>query len=210
MILQEEFNNNGYENLLNSGNASEYGIHLEDIYDLEDAPRELLGLYISKQKDELFFLLDGSNNSINDICNSWDERIRIFTIANGRSKEVYKLKYNIVLLIVCSENEAERSSESNLFTTRKIVICGDISDKNKIIIDEIDAIELPFYMISTNDYSTNEALKAQLNQLLPNDENLLALMTKERKKEKRNNLTSTQVKTFNNDEYSLIKEWLKK
>ena len=71
-----------------------------------------------KQKDELFFLLDGSNNSINDICNSWDERIRIFTIANGRSKEVYKLKYNIVQLIVCSENEAERSSESNLWLFR--------------------------------------------------------------------------------------------
>lgn len=55
MILQEEFRKNGYKDILTGGIALEYGIKLEDIYDAEQKPEELLNIFISDPGDELFF-----------------------------------------------------------------------------------------------------------------------------------------------------------
>ena len=102
MILQEEFEKNGYKDICVGNIASEYEINLEDIFDVDKRPKELLGIYISEQRDDLFFLLSGNLMEINSLCDCWDDRIRVFTIINGRSKEIRKLKYNIVQLIVFS------------------------------------------------------------------------------------------------------------
>ena len=103
MILQEEFKKSGYKDLLVGDIASEYEVKLEDIFDLDQKPKELLSIFISNQRDELFFLLDGGMADIGSLCDYWDDRIRVFTIINGKSKEIHKLKYNIVQLIVYSE-----------------------------------------------------------------------------------------------------------
>ena len=68
MILQEEFRKNGYTDILKGDVASEYGINMEDIFDLDEKPEELLGIFISEQKDDLFFLLDGDSMEINSLC----------------------------------------------------------------------------------------------------------------------------------------------
>ena len=42
LILQNEFTSNGYINLLDGKNAINNGIDLEDLFDINDSPRELL------------------------------------------------------------------------------------------------------------------------------------------------------------------------
>ena len=59
MILQEEFKQSGYKDLLSEENTKIYKINLEDLFDLNDMPLELISIYISEKGDELFFIIDG-------------------------------------------------------------------------------------------------------------------------------------------------------
>ena len=209
MLLQEEFRENGYKDLLIEGNASEYEINLEDIFDQNQKPEELLSIFISAQKDELFFLLDGNLMKIDSLCDCWDDRIRVFTIINGKSKLIHKLKYNIVQLIVYSGNTPDKSREGNLLISRKIIIKGDMTDKNHILIDDEEAIELPFHMIPTDAFAADREQMHRLIQLLPKDVDLLALMEKQQKRVNRKEKEDVLDKSFKAQDYEKIKEWLK-
>ena len=153
MILQDEFKKSGYKDLLVGDIASAYEIELEDIFDLNQKPEELLSIFISEQRDDLFFLLNGDLVEIDSLCDNWDDRIRVFTIINGKTKAFQKLKYNIVQLIVCSGDTPDKSKEGNLLISRKIIIKGDMTDKNQIVIDDEEVIELPFHMIPTDTFA---------------------------------------------------------
>lgn len=66
-----------------------------------------MGLFISKQKDDLFFVLNGDivlkendEKPMDTLCDVWDNRIRVFTIINGKSETIRKLKYNIVFVFI--------------------------------------------------------------------------------------------------------------
>lgn len=210
MILQEEFKTNGYQDLLVGDIASEYEINLEDIFDLDQKPEELLSIFISDQRDELFFLLNGDLAEIDSLCDVWDDRIRVFTIINGKSKAIHKLKYNIVQLIVYSEGVPDRSPEGNLLISRKIIIKGDMTDKDRIVIDDDEVIELPFHMIPTDAFAPDVEQMKRLSQLLPEDEGLLALMEKKRKKVNKNKKEGVLDKSFGEQDYEMIKRWLKR
>ena len=209
MILQEEFKKNGYKNLLIGDIASEYEINLEDVFDLEQKPEVLLSIFISDQKDELFFLLDGDLEKIDSLCDYWDDRIRVFMIINGKSKAIHKLKYNIVQLIVYSEETPDRSREGNLLISRKIIIKGDMTDKDRIVIDDEEVIELPFHMIPADAFAPDAEQMKQLSQLLPGDEELLAIMENKRKRVNRNKKEGVLDKSFGEQDFEKIKEWLK-
>ncbi len=209
MILQEEFKKNGYKNLLIGDIASEYEINLEDVFDLEQKPEALLSIFISDQKDELFFLLDGDLEKIDSLCDYWDDRIRVFMIINGKSKAIHKLKYNIVQLIVYSEETPDRSREGNLLISRKIIIKGDMTDKDRIVIDDEEVIELPFHMIPADAFAPDAEQMKQLSQLLPEDEELLAIMENKRKRVNRNKKEGVLDKSFGEQDCEKIKEWLK-
>lgn len=209
MILQEEFKKNGYKNLLIGDIASEYEINLEDVFDLEQKPEALLSIFISDQKDELFFLLDGDLEKIDSLCDYWDGRIRVFMIINGKSKTIHKLKYNIVQLIVYSEETPDRSREGNLLISRKIIIKGDMTDKDRIVIDDEEVIELPFHMIPADAFAPDAEQMKQLSQLLPEDEELLAIMENKRKRVNRNKKEGVLDKSFGEQDFEKIKEWLK-
>lgn len=210
MILQEEFKKSGYKDLLVGDIACEYEINLEDIFDLDQKPEELLSIFISDQRDELFFLLNGDLAEIDSLCDVWDDRIRVFTIINGKSKAIHKLKYNIVQLIVYSEGIPDRSQEGNLLISRKIIIKGDMTDKDRIAIDDEEVIELPFHMIPTDAFAPDAEQMKRLSQLLPEDEDLLALMEKKRKKVNRNKKEGVLDKSFGEQDYEMIKGWLKR
>ena len=210
MILQEEFKINGYKDLLVGDIASKYEINLEDIFDLDQKPKELLSIFISEQRDELFFLLNGDLAEIDSLCDVWDDRIRVFTIINGKSEAIHKLKYNIVQLIVYSEGIPDRSPEGNLLISRKIIIKGDMTDKDGIVIDDDEVIELPFHMIPTDAFAPDVEQMKRLGQLLPEDEGLLALMEKKRKKVNRNKKEGVLDKSFGEPDYEMIKGWLKR
>lgn len=209
MILQEEFKKNGYKDILIGENASECGINLEDIFDLDQKPEELIGIFISGQKDELFFVLNGDLMEINSLCDCWDNRIRIFTIINGKSKSIHKLKYNIVQLIVYSGETPDKNREGNLLISRKIIIKGDISDVNQIVIDNDEMIELPFHMIPPDAFAPNEEKVKQLEQLIPKDKTLLLLMKNEHIKAYRTEKGGVLDKSFEVQDYKIIEEWLK-
>lgn len=164
MILQEGFKKSGYKDILIGDIACEYEINLEDIFDLDQKPEALLSIFISAQRDELFFLLDGDSAKIDSLCDYWDDRIRVFTIINGKSKAIHKLKYNIVQLIVYSEGIPDRSRESNLLISRKIIIKGDMTDKDRIVIDDDEAIELPFHKLSGRGIELRELLETDFAQ----------------------------------------------
>ena len=210
MILQEEFSKNGYKDILVGDIASEYEINLEDIFDIDQKPETLLGIFISDQRDELFFLLNGNLMEINSLCDSWDDRIRVFTIINGKLKGIHKLKYNIVQLIVYSGDSPDKSREGNLLISRKIIIKGDMTNKNQIVIDDEDVIELPFHMIPADAFAPDEEKVKRLSQLLPEDEDLLVLMEKKQKKVYRKEKEGILDKYFEVQDYERIKEWLKR
>ena len=210
MILQEEFKKSGYKDILVGDTASEYEIDLEDIFELNHKPEELLCIFISKQRDDLFFLLDGDLEEIDSLCDCWDDRIRVFTIINGKSKALHKLKYNIVQLIVYSEDTPDKSREGNLLVSRKIIIKGDMADKEQIVIDDDEGIELPFHMISTDTFAPDEERKRQLEELLPKDEELLLIMEKKRIKAHKREHEGKYDKSFGTQEYEMIKGWLER
>ena len=210
MILQEEFKKSGYKDILVGNIASEYGINLEDLFDLDQKPEELLCIFISEQRDDLFFLLDGDLMEINTLCDRWDDRIRVFMIINGKAKAIHKLKYNIVQLIVYSKETLDKSREGNLLISRKILIKGDMTDKNQIVIDDDEVIELPFHMIPTDAFAPDTEQMKRLSQLLPEDEGLLALMEKKRKRVNRKERDGVLDKSFEVQDYEQIKEWLKR
>lgn len=210
MILQEEFKKSGYKDILVGDIASEYEINLEDIFDLEQKPEELLCIFISEQRDDLFFLLDGDLMESDSLCDRWDERIRVFMIINGKSEKIHKLKYNIVQLIVYSWETPDKSREGNLLISRKILIKGDMTDKNQIVIDDDEVIELPFHMIPADAFAPDVEQMKRLSQLLPEDEGLLALMEKKRKRVIRKEREDVLDKSFEVQDYEQIKEWLKR
>lgn len=210
MILQEEFKKSGYKTLLIGDIASEYEINLEDIFELNQKPEELLNIFISEQRDELFFLLDGDLMEIDSLCDRWDDRIRVFTIINRKSKGIHKLMYNIVQLIVYSGDIPDKSREGNLLISRKIIIKGDMTDKNQIVIDDDEVIELPFHMIPADAFAPNEEQMKQLSQLLPEDEGFLALMEKRQKRMNRKEKEGVWNKSFKVQDYEKIKEWLER
>lgn len=210
MILQEEFKKSGYKDILVGDTASEYEIDLEDIFELNHKPEELLSIFISEQRDELFFLLDGDLEEIDSLCDCWDDRIRVFTIINGKSKALHKLKYNIVQLIVYSEDTPDKSREGNLLISRKIIIKGDMADKEQIVIDDDEVIELPFHMIPVDAFAPDEGQMKQLSQLLPENEDLLELLEKKRKKVSRKEKEGVLDKSFEVQDYEKIKEWLER
>lgn len=208
MILQEEFRQNGYKNLLSDENANNYQINLEDLFDIKDIPSELIGIYISEKLDELFFIIDGNAMEINELCDTWDDRIRVFTIINGKNTVIQKLKYNIIQLIIYSDGMLDKNREGNLLISRKIILKGNMGDRNRILIDDEEAIELPFHMILANEFSPDEEQVSALRQLIPAHDSVFTLLKKKQKKVKKNVHDGITDKSFNIQDFEKIKEWL--
>lgn len=208
MILQDEFKSNGYLNLLDSANIIDDEINLEDLFDIDDKPVELLGIYISQNRDELFFVLDGNIMDINELCDTWDDRIRVFAIINGKNTDIHRFKYNIVQLIICSDDNPDKNREGNLLVSRKIILKGNMSDRNKIILDDDEAIELPFHMIPIKDFLPDEEQIGLLRRLLPEDESVFSLLKRQHKKAKRKEHEGIIDKSFSVQDFEKIKEWL--
>ncbi len=216
-FLQDEFKISGYTDLLAGYDPSksedisaEYGFYLDDFFDSGKKPAELLGIFISAQRDDLFLLLDGDSMDINDLCDEWDNRIRVFSIMNGRSKAVQNLKYNIVQLIVYSGEKPKKNREGNLLMSRKIIIKGDLTNRDRIEIADDEAVELPFHMIPSDEFAPNEADIKKLNQMLPKKDDLLTIMKTPKESVNRKRGVRVQPKSYTPEDYDKIKEWLEK
>lgn len=209
MILQEEFQKSGYTDLLTVEAASEYGIDLEELYDVTERPPELMSIFISAQRDELFFLLYENPRQIRSLCDRWDDRIRVFAIINGSNPAFKKLKYNIVQLIVYSGDAPDRSREGDLQITRKILLNGDLTGDGRIEISDDDAIELPFHMIPPDEFAPDREQLAKLDRLLP-DADLLPVLKEQKELVKKKRGAAVQPKYYTGQQFEKIKEWLER
>ena len=147
---------------------------------------------------------------IDSLCDCWDNRIRIFIIINGKLKGIHKIKYNIIQLIVYSGDTPDKSREGHLLISRKIIIKGNMTDKNQIVIDDNEVIELPFHMIPTNAFAPDEKKMRQLKLLLPEDEELLVLMERKHRKVNKKEKNGELDKSFETQDYERIREWLER
>ena len=207
MNLNNEFLKHGYKNLLDYEDSDCEIVKLEDFFDNDKKPQELLGIYMSKQKDELFIVLNGDLMKITELCDRWDDRIRVFTIINGNSLEIHKFKYNIVQLIICSKAVQDKKIEGNLNISRKLIIKGHNNNSN-IIIDDNEEIELPFYMIKPGEFNANEELINELDQLMPKDKKVLDILKEDHRK-KISDENGQKNRYFETNDFNLIEEWLK-
>ena len=220
MILQDAFQDNGYTDLLAGYEyskreklAQEYGFHLEDFFDSEkEQPKELLGIFISKQRDDLFFLLK-ADSDINQLCDDWDNQIRVFTIMNRKSRAFQKFQYNIVQLIVYTGDEPDGDIQGNLLMSRKILIKGTQIDDARIVVDDTNAVDLPFHMIpaeaSAQDLNWVKQ-QQELRQLLPDTLDLWNTMIQKRKQVNRSSSAKKQPTHYTGTEFNDIKEWLER
>ena len=65
-------------------------------------------------------------------------------------------------------------------------------------------------MISADEFAPDNEKIKQLNKLIPADDNLLILLEKERKKINKTKKDGINTKTFSEQEYNKIREWLEK
>ena len=215
IILQDEFKNHGYTDILLVDDTLEYGIDLNDLFDENQKPKELLGIFISKKRDDLFFLLDGDavlkendNKPMDTLCSVWDNRIRVFTIINGKSEAIRKLKYNIVQLIVYSGDTPDKSNEGNLMISRKIIIHGDMTIKTQIQIEDEEVIDLPFHMIPADVFMPDSKKTEKLMRLTACDDALLKYLKKNHHRVQKKSNTVVTDKSISETDYEKIKEWL--
>lgn len=85
-----------------------------------------------------------------------------------------------------------------------------MTDKNQIVIDDNEVIELPFHMIPTNAFAPDEKKMRQLKLLLPEDEELLVLMERKHRKVNKKEKNGELDKSFETQDYERIREWLER
>ena len=81
-----------------------------------------------------------------------------------------------------------------------------MSDRNKIILDDDEAIELPFHMIPIKDFLPDEEQIGLLRRLLPEDESVFSLLKRQHKKAKRKEHEGIIDKSFSVQDFEKIKD----
>lgn len=212
MLLQDFFTKNNYVNIINIENAISYGLFVEMLYDEDDViPKEFKCLYISKNCDELFFILDGRESDLTKLCEKWDRKISAFMAFGSKNKEILrKLKYNAIQIILYENPAIDRSEESSLNVTRKILLPCTFKGNGMIEVEDSEAVGIPFYLIPVGDFKVNEEIVAELNNCLPDAEigGLDFLSTNRKLVQRRVDENNILKKNFEREEYDKIKEWL--
>lgn len=204
MILQDLFKEYGYSNIDDDINGERTGFFMNYFLDENDKkPSELLGIYLSKNQDELFFVLNGEGKSITRLCQKWDFMIRNFMIFGSEDREVLEqLQYNAVQLILFQSDIIDRAEELSLNISRKIFLRGKFDKTGKILLDSDEELELPFYLIQSDTSDINQNLEVELKRCLPDNNPSLKFLGQIRKK------VNKPSKSFSKNEYELIQRWL--
>ena len=83
---------------------------------------------------------------------------------------LYKLKYNMVQLLICTEDNIDRYVEGSVNISRKIILNCQIDLNGNFLINDDDAVEIPFYMPEFNEVLNDKKLASELNNIIPNDD----------------------------------------
>lgn len=212
MVLQDLFEGKGYVNIINKEDAIPFELSVNMFYDNEERiPQELKYLFISKTKDELFFVLDSRDQDISALCGKWDQKISAFMNFGSSNKIVIqKLKYNAVQIVLYEKPIADRSEEGSLNVTRKILMPCTFDDNGVIEIPDDEVVEIPFYLIVSDEFKKNTIVENKLKNCLPASESKTMdfLYEKRRLVQRREDKNKILKKNFKEEEYNKIKEWL--
>lgn len=212
MLLQELFEKSNYSNIINEEDAVSFGLSVGMLYDEDEMiPEEFICLYISKTCDELFFVLDGRECDLMELCKKWDRKISAFMTFGSKDKKILgKLKYNAIQIILYESPLVDRSEEGSLNVTRKILLPCSFKENGMIEIQDNEAVEIPFYLIPVADFKVNEEFVTELNNCLPDDEteDFDFLYTNRRLVQRRTDGNNILKKNFEKEQYERIKEWL--
>lgn len=206
MTLQDLFNEYGYSNIEDDVDGEKTGLFMNYFYDGDEKkPPELFGIYISKKRDELFFVLNGEEKRISSLCKKWDLLIRDFMIFGSENRKVLKrVKYNAIQLVLFQRDIADRTEELSLNISRKIFLKCTIDETGKVFLGSDEELKVPFYLIQSDNSDINQDLVNELKQCIPEGNPSLNFLNQMRKKVNKNS------KSFSKEEYDLIKEWLTK
>ena len=212
MILSKQFEENKYQSILQEEDAINRKLFIDILYDENNQiPEELVDIYISIHGDELFLILKGDYKDIHEMTTRWDEKISSFMVFGSDDRSVLKnLKYNVIQIILCSEEIVDRSVEGSLNVSRKLIFSYEVNEEGKIEIPDEEAVEIPFYLIPAGDFKLDEEISGKLSACLPLS-NDLDFLYSPRKKEKnlKKGETSLSTMSFGETEYKIIEEWLK-
>ena len=172
MELLKIFKKNKYTSIKKRSRAKELGIEVKFLYDENDNgkyPDELVDIFISENKNDLFILLNCSEcEDLDNICNAWDQKLLV--LSNFGMNNLYKLKYNMVQLLICTEDNIDRHVEGSVNISRKIILNCQIDLNGNFLINDDDAVEIPFYMPEFNEVLNDKKLASELNNIIPNDD----------------------------------------
>lgn len=137
MTLQCLFDKYGYSNVEDDVNGEKTGLFMNYFYDEDDKkPSELMGIYISKNQDELFIVLNGEEKIDMKLCYEWDLKIRDFIIFGSENrKKLEGLKYNVIQLVLFQNDIEDRTEELSLNISRKIFLRCTINENGEIFLD---------------------------------------------------------------------------
>lgn len=203
MKLKKLFEENNYKSILMGETAK--SIQLDASYFLNEdhtKPEELYDIYISSHGDELFLLLFGDERDIHILCEEWDRKVSIFVSFASDNKDVlWNIKYNVVEIILCKDENVDRKEEGSLNITRKIILPYNIEDDGEIEIPEEEVVEIPFYLIPTSDFLQNEGKVKALENCMPEKEIKILFQ--------KNKTGKGGKKTFEQEDYEKIEGWLR-
>ncbi|GEM_PF-5273865 len=146
----------------------------------------LMAIYLHKNNREMFLVLDCTSyetDKIKDICIEWENKVLGFVnFERSFENDMEYLKYNVSLIILCTEETGEEDNDFRNETEKSINICKKIFllCNNDGEIEEGDNIILPFYfepIYKVNDNKT-EQLERKFEKLLDIDDEILDLIDK--------------------------------
>lgn len=203
MDLRKQFEQYHYLSLLKGDRAADFQLDISYFLEEENrVPKELLDIFISCQGDELFLLLRADGRDIHALCEEWDQKTSVFAAFGSEDRAVLrKLKYNIIQIILCRDENVDRTEEGSLNITRKIILPYDTEADGTIEIPDMEAVELPFYMISSGEFSLNSNTVSRLEYCMSGK--MPELLFQKRKSGRGQN------RTFELGEYEQIEGWLR-
>lgn len=169
MELLEIFDKNKYTSIKERSKAQELGVDVKYLYDENDNsvyPGELVDIFISDYKNDLFILLNCCCcENLNSICHLWDQKLLL--LSNFGMNNLYKLKYNMVQILICTDDNVNRLVEGSVNISRKIILKCQIDSNGNYLINDDDAVEIPFYMPKFEEKLNDKQLASELNDIIP-------------------------------------------
>lgn len=221
MTWQECFEDYGYHSLIRTENNIRM-IDIEMFQENNKVPGVLREVYLSSKGDELFLVLQPSENKgLGEFCNYWDSAILTwiqFGKLPGHGRDgIQKLKYNVTMLLLYWNKKGRKSSSCHLMdepgsfelekgtsVSRKVFLaCGEDD-----VIEEDDKLQLPFWYGEFEEVLNGRGDEEKLNELLPKQEEKRFLLKRHEKIDGRSKKNVQEQMYFTDEEFQTVKGWL--